>query len=80
MKQFLLPLDKLADLSPIHFRKTSATDGTKPDLNIGETWGLARLDESGPNPTNPVGWCKSSGSSRKTRTFAPDKLGGIFSM
>ena len=35
------------DLSPIHFRKQSVTDGTKPDLNIGETrvW---RLD-SGPN-------------------------------
>ena len=29
--------------SPIHFRKLSATDGTKPDLNIGETR-LWRLD------------------------------------
>ena len=40
--------NKVADLSPIHFRKQAATDGTKLDLNIGETrvW---RLD-SGPNP------------------------------
>ena len=39
--------NKVADLSPIHFRKQAATDGTKLDLNIGETrvW---RLD-SGPN-------------------------------
>ena len=39
--------NKVADLSPIHFRKRSATDGTKLDLNIGESrvW---RLD-SGPN-------------------------------
>ena len=29
------PCNKLADLSP--FRKESATDGTKLDLNIGET-------------------------------------------
>ena len=37
---------KYTDLSPIHFWKQSATDGTKLDLNIGETrvW---RLDESG---------------------------------
>ena len=37
---------KVADLSPIHLRKLSATDGTKLDLNIGESivW---RLDFSG---------------------------------
>ena len=40
-------MNKVADLSPIYFRKQSATDGTKKDLNIRETrvW---RLD-SGPN-------------------------------
>ena len=40
-------MDKVADLSPKHLRKQSATDGTKKDLNIAETrvW---RLD-SGPN-------------------------------
>ena len=40
-------LYKVADLSSRHFRKQSATDGTKPDLNIGETrvWPL----DSGPN-------------------------------
>ena len=44
---------KVADLSPIHFPKQSATDGTKLDLNIGETrvW---RLD-SGPN-LQPCVW------------------------
>ena len=30
-------INKVADLSPIHFRKQSATDGTKLDLKIGET-------------------------------------------
>ena len=47
MAHYLWYIFKIADLSPIHFRKQSATDGTKPDLNIGETkvW---RLD-SGPN-------------------------------
>ena len=38
---------KVADLAPIHFRKQSATDGTKPDLNMGET-SVWRHD-SGPN-------------------------------
>ena len=38
-----LPGTKVADLSPIFFRKESATDGTKLDLNIGETQGLAAL-------------------------------------
>ncbi len=35
---------KVADLSLIHFRKQSATDGTKPDLTIGETrvWRLEK--------------------------------------
>ena len=32
---------KVADLPPKHLRKLSATDGTKLDLNIGETQGLA---------------------------------------
>ena len=34
-----LYIPKVADLSPIHFRKQTnkAKDGTKPDLNIGET-------------------------------------------
>ncbi len=27
----------------MHFRKHSATDGTKPDLNIGETQGFALI-------------------------------------
>ena len=31
---------KVADLSPIHFRKLSATDGTKLDLNIGVSPGV----------------------------------------
>ena len=38
---------KVADLSPKHLRKLSATDGVSMDLNIGETR-LWRLD-SGPN-------------------------------
>ena len=38
---FLESTFKVADLSPTHVRKQSATDGTKPDLNIGETQGLA---------------------------------------
>ena len=29
------PSNKVADLSPLHFRKQSATDGTKLDLKIG---------------------------------------------
>ncbi len=39
---------KVADLSPRHFRKQSATDGTKLDINIGDTrvW---RLGFFGPN-------------------------------
>ena len=46
---------RVANLSPEkHFRKQAATDGTKPDINIGETrvW---RLD-SGPNlqPCNSI--------------------------
>ena len=47
-KSIHLKTTKVADLSSKNiFRKQSATDGTKPDLNIGETrvW---RLD-SGPN-------------------------------
>ena len=39
--------NKVADLSPIHFRKRSATDGTKLDLIIGETRVWRR--DSGPN-------------------------------
>ena len=30
-------ITKIADLSPIHFRKQAATDGTKLDINIGDT-------------------------------------------
>ena len=32
---FFVGNSEVADLSPIHFRKQSATDGTKLDLNIG---------------------------------------------
>ena len=36
-------LFQVADLSPIHFRILSATDGTKLDLNIGFNQGLVVL-------------------------------------
>ena len=36
-------LFKVANLSPIHFRKLSATDGTKLDLNIGDSPGFGGL-------------------------------------
>ena len=32
---------RFANLSPIHFQKQAATDGTKQDLNMGETHGFA---------------------------------------
>ena len=40
---------KVADLSPLHFRKQAATDGTKLDLNIGETrvWRLYNPEDGG---------------------------------
>ena len=34
---------KVADLSPIHFRKLSATDGVSTDLNIGDSPGFGGL-------------------------------------
>ena len=40
---------KVADLSPVHFRKQTATDGTKLDLNIGFHQGLAALIQGPPN-------------------------------
>ena len=54
---------KVADLSPIHFRKQSATDDTPTDLNIGNSrvW---RLNLNGPNLQpcyrDQPGWFNSS--------------------
>jgi len=56
---------KVADLSPIHFRKQAATDSTKPDLNIGVSPGFGGLIQGQIyNPVSPtimVEW--------KTHTF-----------
>ena len=39
----MIPEDMVADLSPIYFRKQSATDGTTKDLNIGGFQGFGGL-------------------------------------
>ena len=44
---------KVADLSPRHSGKQSATDGTKLDLNIGFQ-GLALIQGQIYNPKNPI--------------------------
>ena len=48
----------VADLSPLHFRKLSATDGTKKDQNIGEFPGFGGFMKRAKS-TTPGNWCST---------------------